>query len=119
SDDGTWQVPSQSTGGTYRVVTWPGAESCECEDWQLRQQAPFCKHLLAAKLVEERDGKRQAPPIVCDAVPKRLTYKQNWPAYDQAQTQEKHRLQVLLADLCRGVQEPEYKTGRPPLPLAD
>ena len=34
-DDGAWLVPSQSTGGVYRVLTWPGAERCECEDWQL------------------------------------------------------------------------------------
>jgi hypothetical protein len=110
NDDGTWTVPG-SSAGTYKVTTWPGAESCECEDWQLRQQAPFCKHLLAAKLVEEREGKRSAPPIVTDAVPKRPTYKQNWPAYNQAQIQEKHRLQVLLADLCRCIEEPP-QTGR-------
>ncbi len=120
ADDGTWRVPSQSTGGTYRVCTWPGAESCECEDWQLRQQPPFCKHLLAAKLVEEREGKRLAPPIVTDAVPKRPTYKQNWPAYDLAQMCEKHRLQVLLADLCRGVPDrPAAGPSRAPIPFPD
>src|SRR5207248_3284106 len=37
ADDGAWIVPSQSTGGTYRVLTWPGAEFCGCEDFQLRQ----------------------------------------------------------------------------------
>src|SRR5947209_10840301 len=80
-DGEAWSVPSQSTGGTYRVLTWPGAERCECEDWQLRQEP--CKHIIAARLVEEREGKKKAPPIACDAVPKRPTYKQNWPAYDQ------------------------------------
>src|SRR5436309_16011056 len=94
ADDGTWRAPSQSTGGTYKVVTWPGAESCECEDWQLRQQPPYCKHLLAAKLVEEREGRRKAPPIVCDEVPKKPTYGQNWKCYNEAQTTEKRRLQV-------------------------
>src|SRR3954454_11606420 len=80
ADDGTWRVPSQSTGGTYKVVTWPGAESCECEDFHLRQQS--CKHIIAARLVEEREGKRQAPPMDADAVPKHKTYKQNWPLYE-------------------------------------
>ena len=28
--DDAWQVPSQSTGGTYRVCVWPGAVSCLC-----------------------------------------------------------------------------------------
>ena len=50
-DDGAWSVPSQSTGGTYRVTTWPGAESCECEDFQLRQHP--CKHM---KLGRKRSG---------------------------------------------------------------
>jgi transposase len=119
-DDGTWRVPSQSTGGTYKVVTWPGAECCECEDWQLRQKAPFCKHLLAAKLVEEREKNRPAPAIDTDTAPKRKTYSQNWAAYDQAQTEEKHRLQVLLADLCAGLPElPTAETGRKPVAVAD
>src|SRR5438067_1727932 len=60
-DGEAWQVPSQSTGGTYRVVTWPGAESCQCEDFQLRQEP--CKHVIAARLVEEREGKKKAPPL--------------------------------------------------------
>src|SRR5438128_1881411 len=72
--DGAWSVPSQSTGGAYRVVTWPGAESCECEDFQLRQQP--CKHIIAARLVEEREGKKSAPPIDTDTPPKRKTYRQ-------------------------------------------
>jgi transposase len=117
-DDGAWSVPSQSTGGTYRVTTWPGAESCECEDFQLRQQP--CKHIIAARLVEERDGKRPAPPMDTDTLPQKKTYSQNWPAHDLAQTTEKHRLQVLLADLCAGVPEPAYAgTGRRPVAIAD
>jgi len=76
--------------------------------------------LLAAKLVEERDGKRPAPAIDTSAVPKRKTYAQNWEAYDLAQTTEKHRLQELLAELCQGVQEPPLPaTGRPPIALSD
>src|SRR5439155_10749120 len=95
--DDAWRVPAQSNGGTYRVVTWPGAESCECEDFQLRQQP--CKHVIAARLVEEREGKRPAPPIDTEAPPKKKTYRQNWPAYNLAQTTETDRFQELLADL--------------------
>ena len=55
---------------------------------------------------------------------KKPTYKQNWPAYNTAQTIEKHRFQELLADLCRGVVEPArphegVKGGRPPVTMAD
>src|SRR5438445_3672727 len=97
-DGGAWLVPSQSGAGTYRVISWPGAESCTCPDYELRQQP--CKHVIAARLVEEREGKKQAPPIDTDTAPEKKKYTQNWPAYNLAQSTEKHRLQELLADLC-------------------
>jgi transposase len=55
--------------------------------------------------------------------PKKPTYKQDWPAYNLAQTTEKDRFQGLLAELCRGVPEPARphdgtKGGRPPVPMA-
>jgi hypothetical protein len=105
--DGAWLVPSQSGNGSYRVTLSPGSWSpdfCACDDFQLRQVA--CKHVHAARLVRERDygGK---PPAVADTPPKKPTYKQDWPPYKRAQTTEKHRLQVLLADLCSGVPSPE------------
>jgi transposase len=57
---------------------------------------------------------------VVDAVPKRPTYKQNWPLYDLAQTTEKDRFQELLFDLCRSIEEPLWaKKGRKPTPAAD
>lgn len=116
--DGVWLVPSQSTTGTYKVVCWPGAESCGCEDFQLRQA--HCKHILAAKLVEERDGRQKAPGIDTDTLPVKKTYKQNWPLYNLAQSVEKDRLQALLAELCAGVPEPPMpKTGRRPHAIAD
>jgi transposase len=57
-------------------------------------------------------------------VAERKTYKQAWPAYNRAQTTEKHKFQVLLHDLCKGIQEPpratpKEKGGRPRLSLAD
>src|SRR2546423_8217400 len=82
----SWSVPSQSGNQPYRVVTWPGAESCACEDFQLRQ-AP-CKHVIAARLVEEREGKKKAPAIDTDTAPERKTYTQNWPLYNLAQSVE-------------------------------
>jgi transposase len=116
--DGAWLVPSQSGNTPYRVTTWPGAEACTCDDFALRQSP--CKHIIAAKLIEERDGKRQAPPIDTDTLPERKTYKQNWPLYNLAQSVEKHRLQVLLADPCRGIPSPRYAgTGRHARPVSD
>ncbi len=110
-----WVVPSQSTNGTYRVTI--GAEpSCSCEDFQLRKLP--CKHVISARLVCERDHGGSAPAIVVDAVPKKPTYKQNWPLYNQAQQTERDRFRVMLADLLRGIEEPpQQKTGRKRVPL--
>jgi transposase len=48
------------------------------------------------------------------------TYPQDWPAYNQAQTTEKHRFQVLLRDLCDGLEEPpQAGTGRRRTAIAD
>jgi transposase len=118
--DNAWLVPSQSTNVKYRVVLTPGASSCTCEDFQLHQKV--CKHIHAARLVQERDYGGQAPIVVADAVPKRPTYKQDWEAYNEAQITERHRLQVLLHDLCRGLEDPPREPtlgGRKPTPIAD
>jgi transposase len=120
-DGEAWSVPSQTTTKKYRVDI--GSEpSCQCDDFALRQQP--CKHILAARIVRGREHGGKAPEIATDAIPKRSTYKQNWPAYNQAQMTEKRRLQVLLRDLCRDIQAPPNerpgnKKGRKPTPLPD
>ena len=49
----------------------------------------------------------------------RITYTQEWAAYDAAQTHEQEKFVILLRDLCNGIPQPEYRFGRPRLPLAD
>jgi len=44
---------------------------------------------------------------------KTASYAQNWGAYSRAQCREKELFTELLADLCRKVEEPEQKIGRP------
>jgi hypothetical protein len=118
--DGAWLVPSQSRKVTYRVILAPQGDTCTCEDFALTSKP--CKHVHAARLVCERDHGGKAPAMDVDVVPKRPTYKQNWPAYNLAQSIEKHRFQELLADLCRGIEEPpsvQGKRGRKPHLLRD
>jgi hypothetical protein len=113
---GAWIVPSQSGSGTYRVTLTPDA--CTCEDFSLTVKP--CKHIHAARIVRERDGGEEAPPIDIEVIPKKPTYKQVWPLYDRAQMTEKHRFQELLFDLCRHVEEPPgAKVGRPRTRMAD
>lgn len=120
-DGKAWSVPSQtSPTGAYRVLLTPTV-SCTCEDFQLTNKP--CKHVIAARLVRERDGIEDAAPIEIESVPKKPTYKQIWPAYNAAQTNEKDHFQDLLADLCAAIPEPPRKGGskggRPPASLRD
>jgi len=120
-DGKAWAVPSQTSPSvSYRVLLTPTA-SCTCEDYQLTNKS--CKHVIAARLVRERDGIEEAPPIDTSSVPKKPTYRQQWPAYNAAQAHEKDHFQELLADLCAGIPEPPRKGGskggRPPASLRD
>src|SRR3954470_21441594 len=76
-DGSAWAVPSQTMGKTYRVSLDPAG--CECEAFSLSGQP--CKHVMAVRMVRERDGGESAPVIDTSAVPKKPTYRQNWPAY--------------------------------------
>jgi transposase len=117
-EDGIWIIPSQSGGGKYRVDLKGDKPTCTCDDFLLRQEP--CKHIHAARLVQERDFGGKAPPIDIEAVPKRKTYKQKWIAYNLAQTTEKKRLQALLFELCRRLPDrPQPKKGRHFAPVSD
>jgi transposase len=109
-DNGLWLVPSQANVNVkYRVGLDP--VGCTCPDFELQQKP--CKHVLAARLVQERDHGGKAPEIDTSVIPKRPTYRQNWPAYNKAQMTEKSRFQVLLHDLCRRIPQPERRAGQP------
>jgi transposase len=118
--DGCWRVPSQSKPSVaYRVTFEP--PSCECEDWLCRVPhamppqdggQTLCKHIIAAKLVHERQGGQPAPTMVTDAVPKKPTYPQDWPSYGRAQKVEKRRVQELLCDLTSRLPERERSPSR-------
>jgi hypothetical protein len=121
-----YAVPSQSPGAevpTYLVDVI--TQSCTCPDHELRGRSTRCKHQEAVwywiaweGVVNVTDGNGTAPPPK-----KRKTYPQNWAAYDEAQTMEKERIQVLLkalllACIVEPVRDP-HAPGRPPIPLAD
>lgn len=121
-------VPSQAGRGKYRVRLDP-YPSCTCPDYD--QNANKCKHIFAVEftirrereVTVESDGKGgvTATETVTITATKRVTYKQDWPVYNAAQAAEKDRFQEMLADLCRGVQEPpkNRKGGETPVPMAD
>ncbi len=114
-----WLVFSLSSSERYHVTLSPLC--CTCGDFELRQEP--CKHILAVQISLSREGfdlrtehKPETPPVKWP----RKTYKQDWPAYCSAQTNEKDEFLVLLHDLCTLIEEkPRQGRGRPPLPLAD
>jgi transposase len=125
--DGRYVVPSQNGGGSRYYVSLKPYPRCSCPDYEAR--AMRCKHIFAVEFTIERqsrvevesDGETQTvTETVTVTATKRVTYKQEWPAYNAAQVHEKDRFQGLLADLCRGIEEPtiDPKGGRPPVPLA-
>ncbi len=110
-----WLVPSQSGKGTYRVRLGTPHPTCTCPDHQVRRVK--CKHIRAVEISIKREERPDGSVVVTQT--KRVTYKQNWPAYNKAQTHETERFADLLHGLCRGIVQPPQAKGRPRLPLAD
>src|SRR5215210_1772188 len=117
-----WLVPSQSGAGKYKVD--PQAQTCSCPDHEYHGYK--CKHLFAVELTVRRESKTitetkadgSTKTTVTETVKvTRKTYKQEWPAYNMAQTTEKAQFQYLLNQLCQGVGEPAQTNGRPRLPI--
>jgi transposase len=119
-----WFVPSQSGNGRYKVRAISKRKfHCNCPDHETHGRK--CKHIFAVQFSRQRDLFQDYLPAVT-AIKQpvrrigRKTYKQQWTAYNAAQTHEKERFLELLRDLCAGVTEPApQKTGRPRLPLRD
>jgi transposase len=112
-----WVVPSQSNGTSYNVEfsKLEHKHSCNCADYQYRKIK--CKHIFAVELIvtEEIDGHG----TITQTVTKKVSYTQDWKAYDHAQINQKELFMQLLQDLCSRVPQPEYTFGRPRLPLSD
>lgn len=112
-----WIVPSQSSEGSYVVdLAADGAAVCNCPDAQLR--ATKCKHAHSVEFFllyqDNGDG------TVSETVAVRRTYRQNWPAYNAAQTTEREHVEKLLRALCDGIVDPPpAPTGRKRIPLRD
>jgi transposase len=113
---GVWIVPSQSGKGTsYKVDVKGDSPSCSCPDHETRRVK--CKHIYAVEFSVKRETLPDGTTTETKTV--RVTYTQNWPAYNAAQSHEKTRVSELLHGLCEGIEQPPQGRGRPRLPLAD
>jgi len=106
-------VPAQSANSnvpTYLVDVVE--QTCTCPDYELRRQP--CKHYEACMFWLSWEGAVSAVTgEVTLATPKRKTYKQNWPAYNAAQTTETERVPFLLYWLCQIIAEYDRAAGTP------
>jgi transposase len=111
-----WTVPSQTGKGTMYTVDFNGdAPKCSCPDHETR--GVKCKHMYAVEFSVKRETRPDGTTTITKTV--RVTYGQNWPAYNAAQTHEKTRAAELLRGLCDGISQPPQGRGRPRLPLSD
>ncbi|HEX8176637.1 MAG TPA: transposase [Pyrinomonadaceae bacterium] len=107
-----WIVPSQTSSREYIVNLF--LQTCACPDFDSNRTK--CKHIYA---VEAHLAKESGVILSTDQQKSRSTYKQDWPAYREAQINEKAKFQLLLYELCRGIEEPLQHKGRHRLPLSD
>src|SRR6266702_3682706 len=95
-----WLLPSQSGAERiYRVD--PVKQTCTCPDHA--ETGHKCKHLYAVEFTANREYHVDGTVTDTRSVTftQKVTYKQDWPAYNEAQSIEKDRLQELLCDLCK------------------
>lgn len=110
-----WQVPSQSGNRTYIVNIGNGEPFCTCQHFETTHKK--CQHICAVEFIVQREQHSDGTEVVTETM--RMTYAQDWPIYNEAQIHEQEHFVILLRDLCNGIPQPEYKFGRPRLPLAD
>lgn len=115
-DGSVWVVPSQAgKGDAYSVNVTGEVPTCSCPDHEVR--GVKCKHIYAVEFSIRREMSADGTTTVTKTV--RVTYAQDWPAYNTAQSHEKERVAELLRGLCDGIEQPPQKRGRPRLPLSD
>jgi hypothetical protein len=104
-------VPSQSANSnvpTYLVDVIE--QSCTCPDYETRRLR--CKHQEAVLFWLAWEG---AVNVETGEVtlPRKQQSRQNWPAYNRAQTTERLRVPQFLHALCLGVPDAEREVGAP------
>ncbi|HEX8653307.1 MAG TPA: transposase [Pyrinomonadaceae bacterium] len=122
-DGNLYLVPSQSGRGKYKVDA--DAKHCTCPDFDFRQAK--CKHIYAVEHTIEQTEKTKTTVTANGKTTTtetvkvtRQTYRQEWPAYNKAQMNEKRLFLYLLHQLCQGVGSPaQHGAGQRRMSLED
>ncbi len=94
-----WIVPSQTGNGKYEVDIEGKVPHCTCPDFELGGLK--CKHIYAVEytIKSETDHEHHITTVTKTV---RVTYKQDWPKYNAAQTNEKAHFQAFFMICARG-----------------
>jgi transposase len=115
-----WLVPSATDNGSGGYVVDVTKSTCSCPDHEDR--AVVCKHIWAIRYFRAEVSLPDGTTVLTEGAvvtEQRITYKQDWPAYNRAQCEERDRVELLLRGLCDGIAPAPRGNGRPRLPLAD
>lgn len=113
-----WKVPSQSRGGMgdrYTVKFLKDKPKCNCPDCFMRKKK--CKHIWAVEFFIKKEIDKEGKITEKRGV--KISYEQNWKAYDKSQTSEKLVFMKLLKDLTIHIEQPKYNFGRPTFPMTE
>ncbi len=109
-----YKVPSQTGNGSY-VVNLEGTPFCTCQDFEKHQQP--CKHIYAVGFIVQREEQDDGSRVETQS--SRVSYGQNWAAYNAAQVNEQEVFGRLLRELCDTIEQLPQGRGRPRMPLSD
>lgn len=117
--NGYYLVPSQTDDEKSYTVRIGKTAYCSCPDFAKRgDEIGKCKHIYAVEIKYTTQKDHYGNTTVTKTT--RVTYSQEWSAYDRSQTTEKDEFMKLLDDLCAGVEQPtKAGAGRPSHPLRD
>lgn len=109
-------VQSQRGNGAYLVCSSGTKTTCTCPDCE--SNGGKCKHQWAVEYFLHKTVNANGDTTTITKIA-RITYPQNWKAYNPAQTNEVELFDVLLKDLVNSVEDSPYVFGRPRLRLTD
>ena len=118
SPKGDFLVPSQSGRGRYVVRYEDRSPFCNCPDFEQRGVLGIkCKHIWAVEITVNKHLNREGVPVATKTL--RVTYQQDWNAYNNAQVNEKELFMKMVYDLCQEIPNSVQTFGRPKLPMSD
>jgi predicted nucleic acid-binding Zn finger protein len=109
-----WVVPSQVGTGTYVVDPAEPNPTCSCPDYEDRGEP--CKHIFAVKYTVRRESSAAGETVTKTL---KVTYREEWSAYNAAQTHEKERVAYCFTTSAPRADNPVQGRARPRLPLSD